>query len=152
MLFRCRWCERSYCEDCLDWEKTQLLGDNLKEYEMLGFSAVTQAFYIQCPGCADLRMEDAEVDALCTSQEEQVNFDYAIWVSQEEEKAPSKAERQDSVLPSGAESMVDGTTCDDSGLSTPRFNMMDHVQPPVRGSKGRKTLQLSPPKHPRTSV
>ena len=152
MLFRCRWCERSYCEDCLDWEKTQLLGDNLKEYEMLGFPAVTQAFYIQCPGCVDSRKEDAEVEALCANQEEQVDIDYAIWVSQEEEKAPLKMERQSSVLPSRAESMIDGTTCDDSGLSTPRFNMVDDVSPSARNGKGRKILHLSPPKRLRTNV
>ena len=148
MLFRCRWCERSYCEDCLDWEKTQLLGDELKEYEMLGFSTVSQAFYIQCPGCAELRIANAEIDALCTSQEQQIDHDYAIWAS-EAEKVELKGEPQSSVLPSRAESMIDGTTCDDSGLSTPKFNLTDDVLPSARGTKGRKILQLSPPKRPR---
>lgn len=46
MLYRCRWCERGYCEDCLDWDKTELLGENLKEYEILGFPAVSQAYYV----------------------------------------------------------------------------------------------------------
>ena len=46
MLYRCRWCERGFCEDCLDWDTTELLGENLKEYEILGFPAVTQAYYV----------------------------------------------------------------------------------------------------------
>ena len=53
MLFRCRWCERAYCEDCADWEKTELLGENLREYELLGFPDVSQAYYVKCPECTD---------------------------------------------------------------------------------------------------
>lgn len=53
MLYRCRWCERAYCEDCLDWEKTNLVGENLKEFELLSFPAVAQAYYIKCPDCTD---------------------------------------------------------------------------------------------------
>ena len=150
MLYRCRWCERSYCEDCLDWEKTQLLGDSLKEYDLLGFPAVVQAFYIQCHGCADSRLNDEQVDALCTSQEKQIEVDHEMWMAEKEEKAEAhNPEGQSSVVPSRAESMVDGTTCDDSGLSTPRFNALDEMPVPARSGKtARKVLKLSAPKRP----
>lgn len=59
MIFRCRWCERGYCDDCLDWDKTELIGENLQEFELLGFPTVTQAFYISCPSCADYQSENS---------------------------------------------------------------------------------------------
>ncbi|KAK1058001.1 hypothetical protein LTR33_013510, partial [Friedmanniomyces endolithicus] len=68
MIFRCRWCEKGYCEDCLDWEKTNLIGDNLPEYKMLGCGARAQAWYIECPGCTE-RWETDEVDRLAMSGE-----------------------------------------------------------------------------------
>ena len=40
LIFRCRWCELGYCEDCLDWDKATLVGAILPELEMLNFGAV----------------------------------------------------------------------------------------------------------------
>ncbi|GAB7361681.1 hypothetical protein MBLNU230_g1730t1 [Neophaeotheca triangularis] len=53
MLYRCRWCERGYCEDCLDWNKARLLGDTLPEFEMLKFGPVDQAYFVECPSCVE---------------------------------------------------------------------------------------------------
>lgn len=65
MLYRCRWCERGYCEDCLDWDKTELIGDELPEYELLGFHAVTQAYYIVCPSCKEQYDADPGTREFC---------------------------------------------------------------------------------------
>jgi SWI/SNF-related matrix-associated actin-dependent regulator of chromatin subfamily A member 5 len=43
MLYRCRWCEKAYCEDCNEWDVATLVGNTLPEHEMLGFGEVTQA-------------------------------------------------------------------------------------------------------------
>ncbi|SMR61289.1 unnamed protein product [Zymoseptoria tritici ST99CH_3D1] len=51
VIFRCRWCEAGYCEDCLDWDKANLVGHELPEFGLLNFGRVTQAFYIECHGC-----------------------------------------------------------------------------------------------------
>lgn len=51
MIYRCRWCENGFCEDCLDWETTRLIGDSLPEYQMLGFGAMANAYYIECAPC-----------------------------------------------------------------------------------------------------
>ncbi|KAK3073571.1 hypothetical protein LTR53_004723 [Teratosphaeriaceae sp. CCFEE 6253] len=51
MIYRCRWCENGYCEDCLDWEHVNLIGDTLPEYAMLGYGAQAQAWYVECPAC-----------------------------------------------------------------------------------------------------
>ncbi|TLD38144.1 ISWI chromatin-remodeling complex ATPase ISW2 [Venturia nashicola] len=51
MIYRCRWCERGYCEDCLDWDGTTLLGDTLDEYQLLDHKPMEQAYYIVCANC-----------------------------------------------------------------------------------------------------
>jgi len=51
MIFRCRWCENGYCEDCLDWDVAKLVGATLPELELLGFAALSQAWFIECPAC-----------------------------------------------------------------------------------------------------
>jgi SWI/SNF-related matrix-associated actin-dependent regulator of chromatin subfamily A member 5 len=53
MLYSCRWCPDAYCEDCLDWDKTTLLGDQLDEYELLGYQKSSTAYYIVCTSCND---------------------------------------------------------------------------------------------------
>lgn len=53
VIFRCRWCENGFCEDCLDWDEAKLVGHTLPEFELLGFGRVTQAFYIECQHCVE---------------------------------------------------------------------------------------------------
>ena len=53
MLFRCKDCEKAYCEDCARWEKTKFIGDNLPEYEKMGYGEKAPAYYVTCHGCAD---------------------------------------------------------------------------------------------------
>ncbi|KAF3003430.1 hypothetical protein E8E13_001503 [Curvularia kusanoi] len=60
LIFRCRWCPQGFCEDCLDWSKTALIGENLPEFELLGEPAPTGGFYITCPDCSDAFAESEE--------------------------------------------------------------------------------------------
>lgn len=59
LIYRCRWCENGFCEDCLDWENTNLIGDTLPEFEMLGFGAISQAHYVDCHHCVEHWQEDS---------------------------------------------------------------------------------------------
>ncbi|QDS73472.1 hypothetical protein FKW77_009015 [Venturia effusa] len=59
MIYRCRWCEHGFCEDCLDWDNTTLLGDTLDEYQTLDFPAMEQAYYIVCSDCNASDMHEA---------------------------------------------------------------------------------------------
>ncbi|CAK4030448.1 Lymphoid-specific helicase [Lecanosticta acicola] len=59
MIYRCRWCERGYCEDCLAWETAELVDHTLPEFELLGFGEVAQAFYINCSNCVTAWKNDA---------------------------------------------------------------------------------------------
>lgn len=120
MIFRCRWCERGFCEDCLDWDKTKLLGENLLEYELLGFPPVVQAFYIECPSCHDHHEENPEAREFCANiahefeDKHREMFDNQV-LDVEEIKEHTM------LPPSRAESLTDATTLDDSGISTPQF-------------------------------
>lgn len=123
MIFRCRWCERGYCEDCLDWDRTDLLGETLKEYELLGFPAVTQAFYLgKCPSCTAQHEEDEEARAFCERATVEIDTKYEMMI---EEQALLAAATEVATKPkespsrSGSLSMTDATTISNSGISTP---------------------------------
>ncbi|KAF2204408.1 hypothetical protein GQ43DRAFT_409630 [Delitschia confertaspora ATCC 74209] len=69
MIFRCRWCEKAYCEDCLDWNKVELVGDNLPEFEIMDEPPNGAAHYIKCPPCIDLYAEDEDLNKWVTEME-----------------------------------------------------------------------------------
>ena len=147
MLFRCRWCERAFCEDCLDWERTKILGDNLKEYELLGFPAVDQAWYIKCPKC----VEDHELSpgdlALCDNAAKEIDEKHRQML---EERAVTEDDfKKEITIPSRDESLTDATTINTSGITTPRLNGADvgTDSSTGRGRKGaRKALANLPVK------
>lgn len=60
LIFRCRWCPQGFCEDCLDWDQTELIGENLQEFEVLGEGPTPGGFYIKCPSCIELCAENEE--------------------------------------------------------------------------------------------
>lgn len=119
MIYRCRWCERGFCEDCLDWDKTELLGENLKEYEILGFPAVTQAFYISCPSCTQHHVENPEAREFCQQRAIEIDANHSAFLKEQELRRKA-AEPQ---LPSRAESLTDATTLESSGISTPQADI-----------------------------
>ena len=126
MIYRCRWCERGYCEDCLDWEKTDLLGENLKEFEILGFPAVTQAFYIRCPSCTDHHIEDKGALEFCNSRAAEIDSHYKHLIDEQALIAAAMEMAKKPIMPSSrAESLTDATTLDDSSVCTPQFAIND---------------------------
>ncbi|KAK5115624.1 hypothetical protein LTR85_009795 [Meristemomyces frigidus] len=81
MIFRCRWCENGYCEDCLDFDTAKLLGDTLPELEMLGFGAVSQAWYIDCPACVKHWETNAGDAAVVAHERKKIDKEYARFVA-----------------------------------------------------------------------
>ncbi len=75
MIYRCRWCERGYCEDCLNWDKVQLIGETLPELLSLDFGAIVQAYYIVCPSCTAHQGEDPKVKKWCERKTAQFEKD-----------------------------------------------------------------------------
>ncbi|KAF2752986.1 hypothetical protein EJ05DRAFT_228537 [Pseudovirgaria hyperparasitica] len=80
MVFRCRFCENAFCEDCLDWDKTKLIGSNLPEFEMLGFAAVTQAYYISCQICTERCETDDQYRAFVENETTRIRIEYEEWL------------------------------------------------------------------------
>ena len=137
MIYRCRWCERGYCEDCLDWDKTDLLGENLKEYELLSFPAVQQAFYIKCPNCHDHHLEDKNARKFCYREDAKIDKRYQKAVEEQALIAAAAAVTiKTTAPPTPAESWTSATTLESSGITTPRFGGLDDVIP--TGSRKRK--------------
>ena len=123
MIYRCRWCERGYCEDCLDFEKTDLLGDSLKEFKLLGFPAVTQAFFIRCPSCKHNHTETPSEGRLCDELARAYDKAFVIHQAQSE-GADDSSDLSEAAAssPISVGSLTDGTTRDSSGITTPSFD------------------------------
>jgi len=125
MLFRCRWCERAYCEDCMDWEKFTPFGNNLPEYELLRFPEMTQSFYIQCSACTDHFAENDGDRKLCEGLAEEWKADH--------ERMFAGSTR--------AGSLTDATTIDTTGVNTPNIIDDDDVYEVNFQGKKRKSKQ-----------
>lgn len=146
MIYRCRWCERGYCEDCLEFDKTTLIGNGLPEYELLGFPEKTQAFYISCPSCADHHIEDPAAKAFCDKKAIEIDQEYkqmaeskALGSGVGAVEAVKAVDSKAALTDSRAESMTDATTLADSGLSTPQVEFADLLK--TGSSKKRKADQ-----------
>ena len=126
LILRCRWCHRGYCDDCLDWERTELISETLPEFETLGFGDVSQAYYIGCPGCSKQQRDHPEVAAFCARMSAQ--FDRQLLeaksVTQAEGISIPPAERS-----SRTASMTEATTADGSGPATPIMAPENHQSP-----------------------
>ncbi|KAG9229328.1 ISWI chromatin-remodeling complex ATPase ISW2 [Amylocarpus encephaloides] len=108
MLYRCRWCEHAYCEDCIDFEDTILIGDNLIEYEVLDYPEVPQAFYVQCHACTDNFIENPNNKVVCDLIADQALVEH--------EQKLNREDREASTQPG---SLTDATTTDTTGVNTP---------------------------------
>lgn len=144
MLYRCRWCERGYCEDCLDWEKTELLGENLKEYELLGFPAVTQAFYIKCPNCFDHHVESPEARDYCIYQAKEIDARYELLVEEQALVTAATEVAKKPMPQTPAESLTDGTTLDNSEVTTPRFGDFPKTTSSGKRKAATQSFKLTP--------
>ena len=79
MIYRCRWCENGYCEDCLDGSEV-LIGETLPELEMLGFGANSQAWYVDCPACVRHWETSPEDAAIVNKERKRIDGEYAKFV------------------------------------------------------------------------
>ena len=120
MLYRCRWCEKAFCEDCLDWDNTMALGDNLIEYELLGYPEIVQAFYIQCSSCTANFKHNPHDKKVCD--------DLADGFRVEHEKLFGKSQPMERDLSTRPGSLTDATTIGTPGVHTPD---VDDDEPPL---------------------
>jgi SWI/SNF-related matrix-associated actin-dependent regulator of chromatin subfamily A member 5 len=128
MLYRCRWCEKAECEDCLDWQMFKPIGDNLIEYELLGYNSMTQAFYVQCKSCSINFAKNEDDRKVCEILEKE-------WVEEWEKRFGQATDGDASEVTSvamertgsaGEDSLTDAMTIDTPGLQTPTVNDDDN--------------------------
>ncbi|THY64205.1 hypothetical protein D6C99_00299 [Aureobasidium pullulans] len=119
LIYRCRWCHKGFCEDCLD-PNADLLGDTLPEYEVLGYPIKRNAYYVHCTECKESE-QDPEFGALITSMTEQYSREYTelIQAQQANYIDNTRGGAEAPMPPSRDESMTDGITLESSGQATP---------------------------------
>ncbi|KAI4261277.1 MAG: hypothetical protein L6R42_003525 [Xanthoria sp. 1 TBL-2021] len=139
MIFRCRWCERGFCEDCLDWDKTELIGDHLKEYELLEFPSVNQAFYICCPSCKDHHDSDPAARLFCANQAQEIDKQYEIMLAEQNTKiAIVVTDLETPNSTPDTQSLTDASTIESSAVATP-YCIMDEG-----GASSKKKRKAAP--------
>lgn len=102
------------------------MGDNLVEYELLGYPEMPQAFYIQCHACTQHFEKNPYDKEYCDNLADEFKVDH--------EKHFIDMEREMSTL---AGSLTDATTVETSAVNTPRA-ADDDVQFQGSSSKKRK--------------
>lgn len=127
LIFRCRWCPLGYCEDCLEWDQTELIGDNLVEFELLGEEPTAGGFYIKCPVCIKACEESEEQKNWVNSMETGYKEQHGIWLQHRE-----KTQRQFEQHGAAITKLYDATTLDNRHT----LNTNGHLpQPPSLPSK-----------------
>lgn len=95
LIYRCRWCENGFCEDCLDWDKTELIGELLPEFEMLGEEPQAGAFYIKCPTCQESIEDDADKKEWMAGMEFSYKEQHELWLKSRDEEQKRMEEEQE---------------------------------------------------------
>lgn len=80
LIFRCRWCENGFCEDCMDWDNINLVGETLPEFEMMGFGRINQAHYIDCFHCVEHWRRDAKAFKAMNKEKMRYEREYESFV------------------------------------------------------------------------
>lgn len=97
LIFRCRWCPRGFCEDCLDWNQTELIGENLPEFEILGEPSPSGGFYVKCPDCVDSCKKSKVRRAWTQNTENGYKQQHDAWLQERNEAA--RQLEQDATVP-----------------------------------------------------
>ncbi|KAK6007941.1 hypothetical protein QM012_004755 [Aureobasidium pullulans] len=120
LIYRCRWCHKGFCEDCLD-PNSKLLGETMPEYEVLNFAPKRNAWYIHCTECQESQA-NPEFGKLIASMAEQHDKEYIELLEAQHDDIAEIAlpgAFDIAMPPSRDESMTDGITLDSSGQATP---------------------------------
>ena len=81
LIYRCRWCQHGYCEDCLDWDSANLLGETLPEYELLGYESKNNAWFIECPDCVNSWVTDPGDRAAVDEERKRIGKEYEAYMT-----------------------------------------------------------------------
>ena len=81
LIYRCRWCQHGYCEDCLDWDHVNPLGETLPEYELLGYQSKNNAWFVECPDCIKHWTTDPEDRVAVDEERKRIAREYEAYMA-----------------------------------------------------------------------
>jgi SWI/SNF-related matrix-associated actin-dependent regulator of chromatin subfamily A member 5 len=154
MLYRCRWCERAFCEDCLDFEKTKLLGETLKEFELLEYPWNENAYYVECPRCTEYQAESLEAREYWAARAAEYDQLHAAMVEDLGQVGEDGESKPQSKAASRAPSMTDAATLDESRLATPSESRHSPQETACRTKRraGQVSFSLDPLERTRLTI
>ncbi|KAJ8109992.1 hypothetical protein OPT61_g7048 [Boeremia exigua] len=125
LVFRCRWCPQGFCEDCLDWDKTVLVGENLPEFEIMGEPAPSGGFYVKCPECVDICANGKEQREWTENTEREYQEQHAAWL--EERRVAVQQLEQEATTAVNDASAAPATV---NGSTTSQNHQLSVLEPP----------------------
>ncbi|KAF2733683.1 ISWI chromatin-remodeling complex ATPase ISW2 [Polyplosphaeria fusca] len=141
LIYRCRWCDHGFCEDCLDFDTAAIVGENLPEFEMLGEPAPSSGFFIACPRCVDTASRDPEKQGWMADVAQSYAEQHEAWLQDEEtQRVAFEAEQEQAIALRRARASEDdldsvpGLT--DTSIATPVAYGSRVSTPPVVASNG----------------
>lgn len=131
LMYRCRWCERGFCEDCLEWDTAKLIGAKLPEFEMIDYEGKENAWFVECHVCITEMSVDPSSKLFVDGQKaltEKLHQKYLKrhrtqvedTITKTKQKQIKAEEGSDSMPPSRDESLTEATTASSSRLMTPQ--------------------------------
>lgn len=118
LIYRCRWCEKGYCEDCMDWDTVNLIDESIPEFEMLNYYT-NNAWFVECQACVEHWKEDAGDYKFVQKQKALIEKEYSKFL-----KASAAAREAASGFESKGVETGTGTPVTISEAATPAEEMM----------------------------
>lgn len=115
LVYRCRWCEKGFCEDCLDWDKAHLIDYSLPELEMLNYYT-ENGYYIDCHHCVENWKQDPEDLQAMVNEKARIEKLYSKFQLAEQDASPG-ADYGPDTMATVSEAMTPDET---SSMPTPK--------------------------------
>lgn len=119
----------AHCEECLEWDNTNLLGDGLKEYRLVNYPFNNNAYYIECEHCVHEHNTNKNWAKMIDMMAEEFDEEYVDFIAKEEAAKEKEAAKScelagalpfaGAAVPSAPESLSDGMTIETPGIATP---------------------------------
>ena len=133
LIFRCRWCPQGFCEDCLDWNKAELIGENLPEFELIGEPSPSGGFYVKCPDCVDACAKSRKQREWTQNTERDYKEQHNAWLKDRKE-AEHHLEQTATSTASGANASSAASATNDVGML--QNGQLPMLEPPEQREEG----------------
>jgi len=145
LIYRCRWCPQGFCEDCLDWDKAELVGMTVPEFEILG-EEPKMCFYVKCPTCVIMAEDHVEQKEWIEKREELVAEEYEDWkVLREKERVEMEEREKEALKQTALRKAMPIIDVEDDAVSPPALTDTSLATPALTGSRVSTPKYMEPP-------